>query len=253
MSKIVKFPMEGHSKYINGVGTMNTQKIKNWPINERPQERLITGGPESLSDAQLLAVILRIGNREKSVVDLCREVLKASGGLNQLSQYGISELTSFPGIGPVKASQIKAIMELSVRMNAFKPERKKKILSSQEIFQVYGPYYKNKKREIFKSVLLDSKHRILKDFIISQGSLNQSIVHPREVFKPAIRESAAAIIFIHNHPSGDPSPSREDIETTQRLVEVGELIGIKVLDHIIIGDGSYVSMKDNGDLGKSFS
>ena len=232
---------------------MNPQKIKNWPIEERPQERLIRGGPEYLSDAHLLAVVLRIGNREKSVVDLCREVLKASGGLNQLGKYEISELTSFPGIGLAKAAQIKALMELSTRINTFIPKRKKKMLSSQEVFQIFWPYYKNKKREIFKSVLLDSKHRILKDHVISQGSLNQSIVHPREVFNPAIRESAAAIIFLHNHPSGDPSPSKEDIETTHRLVKVGELVGIKVLDHIIIGDGIYFSMKDSGNLRKPFS
>jgi DNA repair protein RadC len=160
----------------------------------------------------------------------------------------ISELSLFPGIGPAKAAQIKAVFELSRRIHSFLPPKRGKVLSSQDLFRMYGSFFKNKKKEIFKVVLLNGKHQIIRDFIISQGSLNSSIVHPREAFYPAIRESAAAVVFMHNHPSGDPSPSPQDLETTHRLVKVGELIGIKVLDHIIVGEGKYVSLNDRGLL-----
>jgi DNA repair protein RadC len=162
----------------------------------------------------------------------------------------IAELSSVHGIGPAKAAQIKALFELSRRIHSSPPQRRRQILSSAELFRVYAPYFKYKRKEIFKSVLLDGKHRILRDVIVSEGSLTLSVVHPREAFNSAIRESAAAIIFLHNHPSGDPTPSPEDIETTRRLVEVGELVGIRVLDHIIIGDGRYVSFSDQGLLTK---
>ncbi len=226
----------------------NVNGMKDWPLGERPRERLLKEGPECLSDAHLLAVVLRTGSRENSAVDLCRLVLKKTGGIDQLGQLEIAELSAIHGIGPAKAAQLKALYELSRRIHAYSHRPKKPVLSSEDLFKRYAPYYKNKKKEIFKSVLLDGKHRILKDYVISQGSLNLSVVHPREAFNPAIRESAAAIIFLHNHPSGDPTPSQQDIETTHRLVKVGEITGIKVLDHIILGEGSYISMNDRGLL-----
>lgn len=220
--------------------------IKNWPEDDRPRERLVNNGPENLSDAQLLAIILRLGNKtdKKSAVDIGRELLLKFGNFRSLDQLSINELCSIRGIGVAKAAQVKAALEIGKRMSSQYGEIRKQFKSSQSVVDYYIPLMRNLKREIFKIILLDSKNKILKDIIISQGSLTSSLVHPREVLNPAIKESAASIILIHNHPSGDPTPSKNDIEITQRIKEACSIVGIKVLDHIIIGEKSHFSFID---------
>ncbi|MEK7845891.1 MAG: DNA repair protein RadC [Nitrospinota bacterium] len=236
---------------------MEYKSIKSWPEDERPRERLIKYGAESLSDAQLLAIILRTGDKTsgRSAVDLARALIGKFVDFRSMDALSISELCfakdinekPIKGIGTAKAAQIKAAFEIGKRMLSSNSVFKKGFTCSEDVVNYYIPLMKNLKKEIFKTVLLDSKNKILKDVedeIVSKGSLTASIVHPREVFKTAIKESAAAVILVHNHPSGDPSPSREDIEITQRLVKSGEIVGIKVLDHIIIGDGRHFSFLD---------
>jgi DNA repair protein RadC len=176
------------------------------------------------------------------------ELLQQSGGLQGLANRGIDELCRVPGVGPAKAAQLKAALELGKRALSTPLSTGRRIGSSADLFQHYYPLLRDVRRELFKIILLDAKHAVIRDDTVSEGSLTLSIVHPREVFSLAIREAAAAVIFLHNHPSGDPQPSHEDRELTERLVAAGELLGIQVLDHLIIGDGRYVSFADQGWL-----
>lgn len=176
------------------------------------------------------------------------DILDRLGGLAGLAQCGIEELCAVPGVGTAKAAQLKAALELGKRALAGPLTKGAKITSSRELFTHYHPALRDLRHEIFKVVLLDAKHAILRDATVSAGSLTLSIVHPREVFTLAVKESAAAVIFLHNHPSGDPTPSQEDRVLTARLVSAGQLLGIQVLDHLVVGDGSYVSFADQGWL-----
>jgi DNA repair protein RadC len=180
--------------------------------------------------------------------DIALKLLAHFKDLKGVSQAAINELCQFGGIGPSKAAQILAAIEIGKRAISNKPTSKGKFLSSKEIYLYFYPEYSSLKAEIFKAVLLDTKNRLIKDIEISKGSLNQTIVHPRELFNQAIKESASAIILIHNHPSGDSSPSREDFHLTERLVKGGELLGIPVLDHVIIGKGDYYSFADHKQI-----
>lgn len=222
------------------------QSIKDWPEEDRPRERLINSGPESLTDAQLLAILLRVGDgtRKKNALDLSRELLTTFGNFRQLDMLSVRELCDIKGIGPAKAAQVKAALEIGKRLSSQYGKKKKQFRSSEDVVDYYIPMMRNIKKEVFKVILLDSKNKIIKDIVISQGSLTSSLVHPREVLNPAIKESAAAMILIHNHPSGDPAPSQDDIEITHRLKEACDIVGIKVLDHIIIGDKSHFSFMD---------
>lgn len=175
-------------------------------------------------------------------------LLQRIGGLGALSQCGIDELCAVPGIGEAKATQLKAALELGRRALALPLNTGTKIASSRDLYEHFHPTLRDLRHEIFTVVLLDAKHAILRETTISKGSLTVSIVHPREVFSLAVKEAAAAVIFVHNHPSGDPTPSHEDRVLTARLVEAGELLGIRVLDHVIVGDGRYVSFADQGWL-----
>lgn len=224
--------------------------IQRWPRNERPRERLLQDGPEVLSDAQLLAILLRIGRRNSSAVEVAMDLLRQLDGLQGLSNRSVEELCRIPGIGPAKTAQLKAAIELGKRVLAAPLSSGTRIASSADLFHHYYPLLRDFRHEVFKIVLLDAKHAIVREATVSEGSLTVSIVHPREVFNLAVRESAAAVIFVHNHPSGDPSPSEEDRTLTARLVAAGELLGIQVLDHLIIGDGRYTSFADNGWLGQ---
>ncbi|MBI4639287.1 MAG: DNA repair protein RadC [Candidatus Tectomicrobia bacterium] len=224
------------------------QTIKDWPEDERPRERLMKYGADLLSDAQLLAIALSTGNSAggQSALDLARVILDRFGDLSALDSATISELCSIPGIGKAKACQVKAAIEIGKRSLSQRGKMKTKLSTSQDVANYYLPLMSGLKKEVFRSVLLDAKNRLLKDVTISAGSLSNSIVHPREAFVAAIRESAAAVIFLHNHPSGDPTPSEEDIGITRRLIQTGEIIGIRVLDHIIVGDKRYISFLDEG-------
>jgi len=221
------------------------RSVKHWPKDERPRERLLSHGPSTLSDAQLLAIIIRNGRAGRSAVDLGRELLERFGSLAGIEQAGMKEICEVEGIGPAKAAEIKAAVELGRRYQ--KPSLAgASFCSSSDVAAYYRPRMKDLKKEIFRCALLDTKNTLIREEVVSIGSLSASIVHPRDTFKTAVRESAAAVIFIHNHPSGDIKPSQEDILLTRRLVQAGEVIGIRVLDHIIIGDGDHFSFRDNG-------
>lgn len=225
--------------------------ITQWPETERPRERLLAQGAEALTDAQLLAILLRVGRQRSSAVQVGLEILDRLGGIGGLARCGIDELCAVPGVGAAKAAQLKAALALGKRALASPLSRGTKITSSRDLFEHYHPTLRDLRHEIFKVVLLDAKHAIVRDATVSEGSLTLSIVHPREVFTMAVKESAAAVIFLHNHPSGDPTPSQEDRVLTARLVSAGEVLGIRVLDHIVIGDGRYVSFADQGWLNDS--
>lgn len=220
--------------------------IAGWPKAERPRERLLTKGSEALSDAHLLAILLRTGRRDSSAVQVAIELLARVGGLGGLAACGIEELCAVPGVGPAKAAQLKAGLALGRRSLAIPMSTGTRISSSVDLFKHFHPALRDVKHELFKVVLLDAKNTVIKEATISEGSLTLNIVHPREVFTLAIRESAAAVVFLHNHPSGDPTPSPEDRRLTARLTTAGQLLGIRVLDHVIIGDGRYVSFADEG-------
>ena len=227
------------------------QTIKDWPEDDRPREKLIKSGPESLSSAELLAIILRTGSKGQSALDHAKTLISNYGGFRKIEQLSATEIRNIKGIkgiGPAKAAQIKAVFEIAKRYSAEKIEIGAQFQSSRQVFNHFHESMRTKKKEVFIAVLLDGKNRMLRDVQVSEGCLTSSIVHPRELFKHVIRDSAANIILVHNHPSGEPAPSKEDRDITKRLKEVGELVGVKVLDHIIIGDGRYISFADEGIL-----
>jgi DNA repair protein RadC len=224
--------------------------IKNWPEDERPREKLMRRGAESLTDAELLALVIRTGDHScgMSAIDLGRTLLGRFGDLRSLAGATMTEICEVKGAGPAKGASVKAALEMAKRVNTERLGCAERFTSPEQIYQHYHYSFRDRKKEHFLVILLDGKNRILREIQVSEGSLNQSIVHPREVFNPAIRESAAAIILVHNHPTGDPSPSREDISITKRLKDAGEITGVNILDHIIIGDGSFVSFAARGLL-----
>lgn len=224
--------------------------IKDWAHEERPRERMLAG--ERLSSAELLAIILRTGTGTRSALDLGRELLHKFGTLHGIENASVAQITKVPGIGPAKAIEIKAAIELGRRVlqpAADSRDGLKAIGSSRDIFDMYRPRYKSATQEEFLLLALNTKNKLQREYSISVGTLNASIVHPRDVFKPALAEAAAGVVFVHNHPSGDPAPSPEDHALTRRLVEAGNILGIKVLDHVIIGAQRYFSFSDEGLLG----
>lgn len=224
--------------------------IKNWPKEERPRERLRQCGAEALSDAELLAILLVTGSSKAGItaLDCSRLLLQEQVNLRNLTRASCVELCRIPGIGPVKAGRIQAAIEIGRRAACQKRKMGSIFQLSQDVFDAYSMRLRDAKQETFTVILLDSKNRYLREETVALGSLNQSIVHPREVFRPAIQGAAASVILLHNHPSGDPSPSEEDVRVTERLVEAGRLLGIRVLDHIILGEGRYFSFFDQGRL-----
>jgi DNA repair protein RadC len=225
-------------------------RMKDLPLNERPYEKLEKFGEQMLSNAELLSIIIRTGSRTETSVALAQRVLaqdKGGEGLTFLYDVSLEQLMSIKGIGRVKAIQIKALMEFSKRIaSTFSFNNRITIKSPQDISRLFMEELRHLQKEVFKVVLLNTKNHVIKCIDISVGSLNSSIVHPREVFSEAVKSGCSAILLVHNHPSGDPDPSTEDIHTTRRLIEAGDILGIKVLDHIIIGDGRYISLKEKG-------
>lgn len=224
-------------------------KIKFLPEEERPVEKCISYGIESLSNRELLALLINSGTREKSAMELAEVILaKEQAGITYLREATIEELMSIKGIGKAKAARLAAAVELGKRL-ATKPVKSRSYIESDaDVASLFMEDLRYQKKEYFKALLLNSKCGIISIETVSIGELNSTIVHPREVFNAAVKKSAAAIIFVHNHPSGDPNPSKEDFITTARLVECGNLLGIRVADHIVIGDGKYVSMKAIGKI-----
>ncbi len=230
------------------MGKRRGNGIAQWPVMERPRERLLQEGATALSDAQLLAILLRVGRQDASAVQVAMDLLRQLRGLHGLAHCGLDELCAIPGVGSAKAAQIKAAIELGRRVLAAPLSTGTRIRSSTDLFKHYHPHLRDLRHEIFKVILLDAKNTVIREETVSEGSLTLSIVHPREVFTLAVRESAASVILLHNHPSGDPSPSPEDHQLTARLVAAGEVLGIRVLDHLVVGDGRYVSFADQGWL-----
>lgn len=226
----------------------NNYTIKSIPADDRPQEKLLKYGANNLSNSELIAVILRTGSKDENVVMLAQRILNVDGrGLKNIAEGTLDKFKSFKGISDVKASQLMALAELSKRISTLKLE-KIKISSPGDAAMFLMEEMRYYKKEYFKIILLDTKNNIKKISEISVGSLNSSIVHPREVFSEAVANLASSVILVHNHPSGESEPSREDISLTNRLDECGKILGIKILDHIIIGDGVFYSFKEEGLL-----
>lgn len=217
-------------------------RMKDLPEEERPRERLIRLGPTALSNAELIAIIMRTGNKNENVLDLANRLL-ANYDLKSLSQVSVGELKKIFGIKDAKACQIVAAFELGRRSLSY-IEPRQSVRNPRDIVNLLMLRLQNLKKEFLMGVYLDSKSRIIKYETISVGGLNTSTVHPREVFRTAVSEAAAAVILVHNHPSGDPTPSKEDIELTTNLMEAGDIMGIEILDHIIIGGRKYFSLKE---------
>lgn len=220
--------------------------IRDVPQDERPRERLLKEGAQTLSNQELIAIILRTGTVNESVLQVSQRLLRQFEGLKLLKDASVEELTKIKGIGKAKAVQLMASIELGKRFGRLNMDETYTIHSPEDGANYVMEDMRFLQQEHFVSLYLDTKNKVIHKQTVFVGSLNASIVHPREVFKEGLRRSAASIICFHNHPSGDPTPSREDIEVTKRLVEAGKIIGIDVLDHIVIGDRSYVSLKEKG-------
>ncbi len=219
--------------------------IKRMPLSERPREKMLTYGCQSLSNAELLAIILSTGTKDKTAIDLATAMLNMSNeGLRSLTDCTIEELNQIKGVGLAKSSQVIAAVELGRRIALTTKVNNYKIKGPEDVSNLLMEEMRYLKKEAFNIILLNTKHDVIAVENISIGSLNASIVHPREVFNRAIKRSSSGIILAHNHPSGDPKPSGEDINITKRLIEAGNIIGINVLDHVIIGDGTFFSMKE---------
>ncbi|MEK8131351.1 DNA repair protein RadC [Paenibacillus filicis] len=220
--------------------------LRDVPNEDRPRERMLQHGAEALSNAELLAILLRTGTIAESAVRLAERLLRESGGLRKLADVSIEQLTEIKGIGAAKALQIKAGIELGRRMARSAMNETVTIRSPQDAAALLMEDMRYLQKEHFVCLFLNTKNHVIGQETLSMGSLNASIVHPREVFRAAIKRSSASIVCAHNHPSGDPTPSPEDIQLTQRLVEAGEIVGIEILDHLVIGDRRFVSLKELG-------
>lgn len=223
--------------------------IRDWEQGERPREKLGRHGAATLSDAELVAIVLRTGSGAgRSAVDVAHDVLSACGGLHRLGRLTPDLLCRIDGIGSVKAMTLLAVEELARRWAMPPPADVPQIGSSREAFVRYGPRLCRKTREELLVVAVNVRHAILREEVVAQGEVSGAAVVPRMVFAPAIGTAAAAVLIVHNHPSGDPTPSPADREVTAHLAKVGVLIGIPLLDHLIIGDGTYYSFRDAGEL-----
>lgn len=217
--------------------------IRNLPESARPRERLWRDGPSALTETELLAIVLRTGSKAGSALDLAQYLLGTFHGLARLAGVALEELSAVKGMGPAKAAQVAAALELGRRLGGTVDASRPTVNAPEDAARLVMAQMRHLDREEFRVILLDTKNRLIQNETVAIGTLNSSGVQPREVFKNAIRRSAAAVILVHNHPSGDPTPSCEDVALTRRLVQAGELIGIEILDHIIIGDNRYVSLK----------
>jgi len=222
--------------------------IGRWPKEDRPRERLYHKGADSLADAELLAIQLGSGLPGRSAMDMARDLLSRYGSLSGLAGRGVAELGAVHGVGPVKAVRLAAAFEITRRLRSRNGETRVVLGSPEQVFARYAPLMEDLKKEVFRVALLDAQNGLLRDVIVSEGTLSASLVHPREVFKPAILESAASIILLHNHPSGDPTPSREDLRLTKQLVECSELLDLRIHDHVIIGRERFISLAQRGAL-----
>lgn len=216
--------------------------------HDRPREKLARRGANALGDNELVAIVLGQGRAHVSALDLANAILAAVGGTAGLARTAHDDLTRIAGIGVARAAQVLAAVELGRRTVARAARERPQMTSPRAVAELLMPQYGNRAVEQFGVVLLDTKHRVLRDAVLSVGTLDASIVHPREIFREAVAAGAAAIVLFHNHPSGDPEPSREDTRLTERLLAAGVLMGINVIDHVILGDARYFSYREKGLL-----
>ena len=220
--------------------------IKELPSEERPVEKLLLNGADTLTNSELLAVLIGSGSKDSSAIELSEKILALKGGLSGLATISANELTGIPGIGPKKAASIISALAIGRRVATSPRDKKIRLSSTSGLAEFFMEDMRYSKKEYFKVLMVNVKLEIIGVETVSIGELTGAPVHPRETFEPAIRKGAAAVCFAHNHPSGDPRPSEDDLKITKRLVECGDILGIRVLDHIIIGDGVYTSLKEEG-------
>lgn len=220
--------------------------LKEMPEQQRPRERLLHFGASSLSDIELLAILLRTGTKNASAIDLAKLLLAKFGDLQGLLDASVEEMAKLKGIGTAKAVQIKAALELSKRLMILPSAKRVTIRTPKDVAALVMGDMRYLDKEYFRALLLNTKNQVLSIETISIGTLDSSMVHPRELFKISVKKSAAALILVHNHPSGDPTPSKDDINITKRIMKSGEILGISVLDHVIIGDNKFISLKTEG-------
>ena len=221
--------------------------IKEMPVSERPREKLLAFGPQSLANRELLAILIGSGTKDRTALGIADELLQMdSRGLGILNECTAADLSSIGGIGKAKAALILAALELGKRMATQAGSYEKRISCTGDVIDTCMERMRYYQKEHFNALLLNSKGMLIHEENVSVGDLSGSIVHPREAFKTAVNKSAAAVIFVHNHPSGDPTPSKEDLDITRRLCEAGSILGIRVFDHVIIGNGMYISLKEQG-------
>lgn len=227
---------------------MRGSSVKEWPSGERPREKLIGKGPSALTEAELLALVLRTGTGNSTALDLAREVLSSGRSLRVLGTRTPGELMRIRGIGPAKAVELIAAFEIGRRMQAEPDEERPVIRSPEDVARFMVPLLRDRTNEVFFVLLLDAKNALRSKVEITSGTLNASLVHPREVYKVAIDQRAASIIVVHNHPSGNPDPSREDAEVTRQLAEAGRIVGIPLHDHLIVAGDRFTSLAEKGLL-----
>lgn len=222
--------------------------IRDLPVGERPRERMEQYGPEALSNAELLAIVVRVGSRGESAVRLAERLLSEFGGLPGLSRARIPQLSALSGVGLAKAAQVKAAFELGKRLATTAEGPRAVVRGAADAAALVMEDLRYREQECLAAIFLDTRNQVIRTRLLTMGTLTGSPAHPREVFKEALAHGSASLILCHNHPSGDPTPSKDDIALTTRLVKAGELMGVPVVDHIIIGGGRYVSLKEAGRM-----
>jgi DNA repair protein RadC len=234
---------------MSATGAETRYAIKAWPAAERPRERLRASGAAALSQRELLAILIGSGTEGRSAFEVAGDLLGRGGGsLRRLAASSPAELEQVGGVGPAVASRVSAALELGRRLAREGPVARTRIGGPRDVYERCAPGMRDLPQEEFRVLLLNTQHSVMGEVVITRGTLDASLVHAREVFRPAIAESAAAVILVHNHPSGEPAPSADDRAVTTQLVQCGRLLGITVLDHVIIGDGRYVSFVESGLL-----
>ncbi len=223
-----------------------SNRITDWPEEERPRERLLRQGPDALSEAELLAIILRVGAGKTTAVDLARKLITQFGGLRGLDSTPVAALQQIKGMGDAKACQVKAALELAKRFSQQKWTQQERVQSSDDVYQYLHLRLRDLSREVFRVLFLTTRHDIIADKVLFEGSLTESVVSPREIISEALQHAAAALIIVHNHPSGDPHPSAEDKKVTEKIILACRPFDLRVLDHIIVGRDAYFSFADQG-------
>ena len=225
--------------------------IREWPVPERPRERLRALGPSALSSRELLALLIGSGLEGRSALDVAGDLIRRAGSVRRLAVAVPAEMQKVAGVGPAVSARVTAALELGRRMAAENSHERGRVEGPGNVYDRCSPDLRDRVQEEFHVLLLNTQHGVMRDVLVTRGTLDTSVVHPREVFRHAILESAASVILVHNHPSGDPTPSDEDRLITTQLQLGGELLGIPVLDHVVIGDGRYVSFRESGLMGSA--